>query len=276
MRLFRPAMAIAITVAAVAVDAGRASANYVIDLMSAGAAPVTYQGAIFAQSSQQPTGTGVFNPFVRIQMNGTEAGYNTDARPVEFQNKDQNQWTHSLSLSSLAPVTINGTQYYQFALDINEQGNTNGAKLSMDDFQIYLGNSGSLTGFNDGFGSNAVKVYDIDAGQRQNATVNLNAALNPPGSGVADLNVYVPVSLFAGFGSQFQFVYLYSAFGKPFSSGAGFEEWAALQGPAAPVPPPPPPPSGVPAPGGVVLGLLGIGCLCGRSLRRRTADAAGG
>jgi len=271
MRLTRPAVAVAIAIAAVAVDAGRAPANYVIDLMSANTAPVTYQGAIFAQSSQQPTGTGVFQPFVRIQQNGTEAGYNTDARPVEFQTKDDNQWTHSLSLSSLTPVTMGGTQYYQFALDINEQGNTTGAKLSMDDFQIYLGNSGSLTGFNDGFGSNAVKVYDIDDGQRQNTTVDLNAALNPPGSGVADLNVFVPVSLFTGFGSQFQFVYLYSSFGNPFPSGAGFEEWSALQGPTSPQPPPPT--GGVPAPGGVVLGLIGIGCLCGRSLRRRTTDA---
>ena len=49
---------------------------------------------------------------------------------LEFQTKDQNQWTHSLTLNSLATVTINGTQYYQFALDINEQGNTSGSLLS--------------------------------------------------------------------------------------------------------------------------------------------------
>lgn len=271
MRPTRPSVR-AIALAAftlIALAPAHAKANYIIDLTAAGTSPVTYQGAIYAQTSQQPVGTGVFNPFVRIQQNGTEAGYNTDARPVEFQTKDQNQWTHSLALNSLQSVTINGTQYYQFTLDINEQGNTSGSLLSMDDFRVYLGNSPSLTGFNDGFGANSVKVYDIDAGQRNNTTVNLNAKLNPPGSGVADLNVYIPVSKFAGFGSSFQYVYLYSGFGDPYPSGSGFEEWASLNGANGT-----PPPNGVPAPPSVLLGLIGIGgALIGRSLRRRTAAA---
>lgn len=272
MPRFRPAMATAIALASFAFIAsapGSARAAHIIDLTAAGTSPVTYQGGIFAQTSQQPVGTGVFDPFVRIQMNGIEAGYNTDARPVEFQTKDQNQWTHSLPLNSLQSVAINGTQYYQFTLDINEQGNQSGSLLSMNDFRVYLGNSGSLTGFNDGFGSNSVKVYDIDASG--DTTVNLNAKLNAPGSGVADLNVYIPVSRFAGLGSQFQFVYLYSKFGNPYASDAGFEEWAALKG--ANPSPPPPPPAGVPAPAGLVLGLIGVGGMLGRSLRRKTAAA---
>ena len=250
-------------------QASEVRANYIIDLTAA-TSPVTYQQSIFAQSSQQPTGTGVFNPFVRIQMNGTEAGYNTDARPVEFQTKDQNQWTHSLPLNTLQSVNINGTAYYQFTLDINEQGNAN-SLLSMNDFRVYLGNSGSLTGFNDGFGANSVKVYDIDAGQRGNTRVDLNAALNPPGSGVADLNVYIPVSKFQGFGSQYGYVYLYSKFGTPYVSGAGFEEWSSLNKASSS----PPPPSGsVPAPGGLLLGLIGAGCFLGRRLRRQLPASA--
>jgi hypothetical protein len=271
MPALRPSMAQAIgivTFALLALFPRHVQANSIIDLTAAGASPATNQGAIFSQTSLQPTGTGVFDPFVRIQQNGTEAGYNTDARPVEFQTKDQNQWTHSLTLNSLSTVSMNGTQYYQFTLDINEQGNKSGALISMDDFRVYLGNSGSLTGFNDGFGSNSVKVYDMDA--VNDTTVDLNAKLNPPGSGVADLNVYIPVSAFAGFGSQFQYVYLYSSFGNPHASDAGFEEWASLNGKNGSSPPPP---SGVPAPPGLLLGLLGIGAgLVGYARRKASAS----
>jgi len=263
---FRPAMAWA-TAFLVYLCPSIARADSIIDLTAAATTPVKYQGAIFAQTSLQPTGTGVFDPFVRIQMKGTEAGYNTDARPVEFQTKDENQWTHSLPLNSLSTVEYKGTQYYQFTLDINEQGNPTGSKLSMDQFQIYLGNSGSLTGFNDGFGSNSVLVYDLDAGPKGDSTVNLNAALNPPGSGVADLNVYVPVKYFAGIDNQFSFVYLYSSFGTPYPSDAGFEEWSALQNVGST--PTPPPPTSVPVPGGLVLGVIALGACFGRSFRRR-------
>lgn len=267
LRRRRRFLPFALCAMAVAAFGGSARAEYIIDL-TAPTSPVGYQGAIFAQTSQQPVGTGVFNPFVRIQMTGTEAGYNTDARPVEFQTKDQNQWTHSLALNSLQSVTINGSQYYQFTLDINEQGTTPGSLLSMNDFRIYLGNSASLTGWNDGFGTNSVKVFDLDAGKKGDARVDLNAILNPPGSGVADLNVYVPVSAFLGKPSQYSYVYLYSSFGCPYPSGAGFEEWSSLN--KAGSTPPPPPPGAVPAPAGLLLGLIGAGCFLGRGLRRKT------
>lgn len=252
-------------------SAPAARADYIIDLTKANTAPVTYQDAVYAQTSIQPTGTGVFDPFVRIQMNGTEAGYNTDARPVEFDTKDENQWTHSLPLNTLTPVTIGGTQYYQFTLDVNEEGSPSGKLLSMNDLQIYLGTSGSLTGFTDGSGfanDTSVKIYDLDAAGE--TTVELNYKLNH-GSGSGDLNVYIPVSLFEQyFGTAYQYVYLYSAFGCPNPSDAGFEEWSALAGNN----PCPPPPSAVPAPAGLVLGLIGFGgCLFGRGFRRRAAAA---
>lgn len=41
-----------------------------------------------------------------------------------------------------------------------------------------------------------------------------------------------------------------------------------------PLPPPPPPrPGAVPAPAGLLLGIIGVGCLLGRSVRRKTAAA---
>jgi hypothetical protein len=255
-----------------------ASAAYVsstIDLTTTGSTGSS-QGALFYQADPHPTGTGYIDPFVRIQMRGFERGYNTDARPVEFETKDENQWTHSLLLANLDPVTIGSTQYYKFSLDINEQGNATGSKLSMNDFRVYLGDSPSLTGWNDGFGANSVKVYDIDAGKQGNKTIDVTVELNyrlGHGSGSGDMSVYVPVDLFQRYGSQFKYVYLYSSFGNPNQSDAGFEEWWAQTRTQVPPPPPPPPPPGaVPAPPALVLALIGFGGLFfGRNLRRRAA-----
>lgn len=243
-----------------------------IDLTTEGSTG-TSQGALFYQDDPKPTGTGYIDPFVRIQMTGTERGYNTDARPVEFDTKDENQWTHSLLLNTLGAVTIGSTDYYKFSLDINEEGGPVGSLLSMNDFRIYLGNSGSLTGWNDGFGANSVKVYDIDAETTGNKTIDVTVELNyrlGHGSGSGDMSVYIPVALFQGHGSQFQYVYLYSSFGNPNQSDAGFEEWWTQTG--SPVPPPPPP-GAVPAPPGILLALAGVGTtLLGRGFRRRKAD----
>lgn len=253
-------------------SAGSARADFIIDLTTAGSSGSS-QGAYYYQADPKPTGTGVFQPFVRIQQTGTERGYNTDARPVEFNTKDQNQWTHSLALSSLTNVTMNGIDYYKFTLDINEQGNTTGSLLSMDDFRLYLGNSPSLSGWNDGFGANSVKVYDLDAGPHKDGTVNMNYKLNS-GSGSGDLAVYVPVSKFAPYAnSPYQYVYLYSSFGSPYSSDAGFEEWSAYTNSGSA--PPPPPSNSVPAPAGLLLGLIGMGgCLLGRVRRKADVTAA--
>ena len=126
--------------------------------------------------------------------------------------------------------------------------------------RLYLGDRPDLSGFNDGFGADSVKVYDLDAAG--NTTIEMNYRLNS-GSGSGDMFAFVPVSDFQGFGSQFQYVYLYSAFGDPNGSNAGFEEWAALKGPNSP------PPKGVPAPPGLVLAGMGFGTLLLGRLRFR-------
>jgi len=241
------------------------SSATVLDLTSPGA-HADSQGALFFQADPQPTGTGVIQPFVRIQRTGTERGYNTDARPVEFDTKDQNQWTHSLSLASLSPVSINGTAYYQFLLDVNESGSDTKRLLSMNDFRVYLGDSPSLTGWNDGFGTHSVKVYDLDAAG--NSRVELDYKLNS-GSGSGDMFVFIPVSKFQGYAAQYQYVYLYSAFGQPHGSDAGFEEWAAKTSSSISPPPGGGGGSAVPAPPGLVLAGMGFGCLLLGRLRFR-------
>lgn len=234
-----------------------------IDLTKVGSSG-TAGGALFTTTETQPTGTGVLDPFVRIQMTGTERGYNTDARPIEFDTKDQNQWTHSLNLNAMALEKLNGKSYYKFLLDINEEGNRTGKLLSLNDLHVHLGNSPSLTGYNDGFGENSVSVFNLDAGT--DITIELNSKLNH-GSGSGDMFAYIPVSNFAGFDSDYQWVYLYSAFGTPNESDSGFEEWAAsvdIKKPDI---------VHAPTPSTTLLAVIGLGCVAARMFRRRLQSA---
>src|SRR5258708_4708187 len=96
------------------------SANAEVTLNLAASSPQdALNGALFYSSDIQPTGTGVIQPFVRIQGKPTESGYNTDG-PIEFDTKDHTgqNWTHSITLSQVPIVTIGGVQYREFLLDI--------------------------------------------------------------------------------------------------------------------------------------------------------------
>jgi hypothetical protein len=209
-----------------------------LDLTTAGAGG-SLNGGLFIQVPDQSTGTGVIDPFVRIQANGTEQGFNTDFRPLEFDEQSSPTFTHSLLLSAVPVVNIGGTDYRQFLLDINQTANN--PLLSLDQLKIFLegsGNIGTLAGLTN-------LVYDLDAGGDN--SIKLNYSLNP-GSGAGDMYAYIPTSAFSG-GT---FVYLYSQFGTNFASNDGFEEWATLQG-RTPT---------VPEPASVILlgsGLAGIG-----------------
>ena len=62
-----------------------------IDLTTAGASAELDNGAIVQQTDAQPTGTGFIQSFVRIQGaasgGGSQEGYNTDGRPLQFDEK---------------------------------------------------------------------------------------------------------------------------------------------------------------------------------------------
>ena len=68
-----------------------------LDLTTAGATG-TFNGPIFEQADPQPTGCGVIDDFLRIQSHGpgaaVEQGYNTDARPLQFDEKTSHTFTH--------------------------------------------------------------------------------------------------------------------------------------------------------------------------------------
>jgi hypothetical protein len=191
----------------------------------------TINGAIFLQwFDEDGAGTGNFDSFLRIQANDTERGYNTDGA-LEFDSKG-GTWTHALLLSEVPTVSVGGTDYREFQLDIDETASS--ALLSLDELQLFTASSDDLTGYAAGpppsIGGATTLVYNLDADEDN--TVTLNYLLNK-GSGWADYLVLVPDSWF-GAGSNCEYggtdcttyVYLYSRFGDTHAADDGFEEWA--------------------------------------------------
>jgi hypothetical protein len=196
-----------------------------LDLTTRGAAGVA-AGALFKQIDPQPTGTGHIDPFLRLQSSGvatTTEGYNTSARPFEFDEKNPLGFTHDLLLSDVGVFAIEGVEYREFLLDINESSGRDRETVSLDRLMIFEAPAGGRTGFP----FLGTLVYDLDAGGIDR-WIKLDYSLNH-GSGSGDMASYVRADLFTGL----DYVYLYSRFGDHHAVDAGFEEWWTRDGAAA-------------------------------------------
>lgn len=222
---------------------------------------------------QNSTGTGVIAPFLRIQGNGgNEMGYNTDITPMPWDTKP-GLWTHPLLLSDVPVVTINGTAYREFLLDINEpksdsQNDPSAFLLSLNQVQIFQTSGDRNDGtINAGFPTTQDAVVSFPGispvFQMNDATILptgdsilLDFSRNP-GSGWGDMFLYVKDS---DFNPAYSNLIMFAQFGDPtglWASTDGFEEWA-VRTPSTTVPD-----------GGLTLMLLG-GALVGlETLRRR-------
>src|SRR5262245_16409582 len=77
-----------------------------LDLTTVGAT-ASIDSVGFLQSNPQPTGVGVIHDFLRIQANkgSVEQGYNTNARPVQFDSKKEAPHNRAIRLSELPTTT---------------------------------------------------------------------------------------------------------------------------------------------------------------------------
>ena len=199
------------------------------DAVTSGGALVTYIGD---SASNGSSGTGIFDPFVRLQGSPTEQAYNTNGTK-EFDTKT-GTWTHAILVSDIPVVTIGGKNYWELFNDINETNST--AYVSLNKVEAYFTSNANLTGYSAGFGSNATLQYAFD-GAILIHDVN-------SGSGRADLRYRIPtagISIpsdcgYLSSGCSTYFV-LYSEWGttgtytdgNDYSSDGGFEEWKTQQ-----------------------------------------------
>jgi hypothetical protein len=192
----------------------------VCDLTSAGSTCSSF-GAIY--TNVLPTGTFYIDPFLQMKNTGSEQGYNTNGDTNPSKGGTQYQFnqsgeTRALSTSELTPTLVGSTNYYQFMLNIDEPGSD--PKLTLDQLQIFLSPSATLTSYDSGTRTlgGLTAIYDLDSGGDN--SINLNYSLQTGRTGT--MIFYVPTSLF----TQPGYIYLYSQFGATgYTAGAGLEEW---------------------------------------------------
>ena len=214
-------------------------------------------GADFSTVDNKPTGTGVFQPFLTLQKNPIEQGYNTSGNADGSVNKDvfdtkrQPNWNHDLTVGDLQ--NVNG--FYVFELDANETGSGNiNRLLSIDNIVIYTSptakqgteqfDANGLLKFTDASVKYALNTPNTPSAEMKN-WITIDASRSDggstSGSGSSDLLVYIPVSNFAG-ALDTDSVYFYNLNGVHYqseegtSADAGFEEWRAWTGPNSSVP----------------------------------------
>ncbi len=204
----------------------------VLDLTARGSS-ASANGALFRQSDGGPTGLGQTESIVRIQNDwcrGVEQGYNTDARPLQFDEARNRAVTQSVKVGELPLVTIGGKEYREVVLDVSERGWWGGSQVSLDELRVYVGGRGDLRGYNDRTDKLAgmTAVYDLDAGRDR--WIKLDAR---KGSAASDMQFLIPA---AALGSADGFVYLYSKFGGKISANGGGEHWLHRVVDSAPAP----------------------------------------
>jgi hypothetical protein len=244
------------------------SGQDVCDLGAAVPSDALINGGLFIVDVAAPTGTGVFDPFLRTQGSGNatnELGWNEDysnpGHPVPAGSDAKiDPHTHSLLLSDLQIVDVDGTDYFLFTLDLQESaGGDIAQQISLNELQIYVnanGNPGCAVG---DFACLGTLAWDMDAGANGDSSVTLDSTIHQ-GNGTSNMTLFIPTSAFDGLSGYLIF---YNQFGTPpgdFDSNSSFEEWAALTGEN---------PTVIPEPASLFLLGTGLASVAGMVRKRR-------
>ena len=222
---------------AIGVGHNASAAVITVDLLTAGNSAAGPSGSIFTQVATG-AGTGNWDPFLTLDSKkGILQGYNTDANASAANNPDivtGGGRTHSVTFGQLRYTTAGGIDYVRFSLDINEPGNTPDKYLALNDFQIYAPVGPGFANYNGPVSGLGTALYNMDSGADR--TVLMDYSLQS-GSGVSDMELFVPLSLFNGLAANRSIV-VYTRIGdgtgvgRPSildkdweASSGGFEEW---------------------------------------------------
>ncbi|MDX8535170.1 hypothetical protein RFM41_29675 [Mesorhizobium sp. VK25A] len=162
------------------------------------------------------SGTGNYDSFLRLQATGIEEGFNTDQNGNVLD--DKSSFTHSLQYGNIQSINVDGTDYVEFRLDLNESNNATNADITLTGLKIYISSAdATLADYNDGF-AGFTTVFDLSDPQ---LLIDSNH-----GSGTDDYRVLIPVSLFESKGvTADSYVTLFSSFS---GANGGFEEWRTI------------------------------------------------
>jgi hypothetical protein len=245
------------------------------------------RGIIFDYSGGG-SGTGNFDPFLRVQLNGNdgwEQGVNTDisAGKMPPWETKPGGWTKDITLADFASqrTTFNGQDYFVLALDINENMGSE-SYISLDSVRIFTSPNRitDASGFSQDFlndplttapNSSTTLRWSLDANMNNQV---LMTVAKDKGSGTAGMYLYLPTSTVENIAAN-EWVYLYTRFGTQsplggtnYAVGDGFEEW------------------GIPVKGGILpvvpepheYGMIGVGGLLAlmyvqRRMKKKTAAA---
>jgi uncharacterized repeat protein (TIGR01451 family) len=192
---------------------------------------------IGSSANNQASGTGLFDPFVRLQGSPTEKGYNTGGA-VAFDTKS-GTWTKAIKVNAIPIVDCDGTgpgtaTCWELFNDINESNTAK--RISLNVVEVWFTTNANLVGYVDPTGfpaGTATKEYEF------NGDILINDVNQ--GSGRGDLRYLIPTAGHTWTADTY-FV-LYSEWGTTSSSTnsnfgtggwgseGGFEEWKVRKTP---------------------------------------------